>query len=184
MVPKGHGEGSQWQRPSGRGQAGSEMHLGCGEVEEEGLSSLGHHRIRYWGLMGGEGGKGVAGGRLDPKACCAGQACPGLNLCGSPRASSSQGSWGPLCHPHSEPSRATTPASAPAVATDRPVPAPWAPTWPDMGSVALRPPEGTSRACTGSHPAALPLGAFVGTRPRGDTAFLGLLGPRGYHRGL
>lgn len=108
----------------------------------------------------------------------------GLNLCESPRASSSQGSWGPLCHPHSEPSRATTPASAPAVATDRPVPAPWAPTWPDKGSVALRPPEGSSRACTGSHPAALPLGAYVGTRPRGDTAFLGLLGPRGYQRGL
>ncbi|XP_055285726.1 phosphatidylinositol 4-phosphate 5-kinase type-1 gamma isoform X5 [Moschus berezovskii] len=140
--------GDTWcPRAMGRGASGK-VHLegvrralrctwGVGRWKRKGCLRWGHHRIRYWGSVGGEGGKGMAGGRLDPKACCVGQACPGLNFYGSPRASSSQGSWGLLCHPHSEPSRATTPVSAPAVATDRSGPAPWAPKWSDMGFMAL-----------------------------------------------
>ena len=53
---------------------------------------------------------------------------------------------------NSEPSMATTPESAPTVATGRPGPAPWAPKWPDMGFTALGPPEGRSKACTGVSP--------------------------------
>lgn len=90
MVPKGHGDGSQWQRPSGRGQVGSEMCLGCGEVEEEGLSSLGAPQNQILGADGWRGRQRSGRRKAGPYGLLCGA--------GMPLDSTSVGHPGPAHH--------------------------------------------------------------------------------------
>lgn len=80
MVPKGHGDGSQWQRPSGRGQVGSEMCLGCGEVEEEGLSSLGAPQNQILGADGWRGRQRSGRRKAGPYGLLCGAGMPWTRL--------------------------------------------------------------------------------------------------------
>lgn len=135
MVPESGTRGAQgpwggvlWQRlPGGGLTRTSEKRVGCGEAEEEGRSWLEHRRGRSLEADGRRGSdKRKAGPRGPP--CGAGVplaqlpwVTQGRLLTGFP--------VGPLCHPHSEPSRAATPVSGPAVAPDGPGPTPRAPRW-------------------------------------------------------
>lgn len=80
VVPKGHGDRSQWQRPSGRGQAGSEMCLGCGEVEEEGLSSLGAPQNQILGADGWRGRQRSSRRKAGPQGLLCGAGMPWTQL--------------------------------------------------------------------------------------------------------